>query len=82
VPPKDITELLHGWAAGDAGALQELLPLVYADLRQRAGAYMRRERRNHTLEPTALVHEAYLSSSTSAARRGRTAVSSSASRRR
>jgi RNA polymerase sigma factor (TIGR02999 family) len=58
--PKDITELLHAWAGGDAGALEELLPLVYADLRKRAGAYMRRERRNHTLEPTALVHEAYL----------------------
>ena len=58
--PKDITELLHAWADGDAGALEELLPLVYADLRRRAGAYMRRERPNHTLEPTALVHEAYL----------------------
>ena len=58
--PKDITELLHAWAGGDAGALEELLPLVYADLRRRAGAYMRRERQNHTLEPTALVHEAYL----------------------
>ena len=58
--PKDITELLHAWAGGNAGALEELLPLVYADLRRRAGAYMRRERRNHTLEPTALVHEAYL----------------------
>ena len=58
--PKDITELLHAWAGGNAGALEELLPLVYADLRRRAGAYMRKERRNHTLEPTALVHEAYL----------------------
>ena len=36
--PKDITELLHAWAGGDAGALEELLPLVYADLRRRAGA--------------------------------------------
>ena len=60
MPPKDITELLQAWAGGDAGALEELLPLVYADLRRRAGAYMRRERLNHTLEPTALVHEAYL----------------------
>jgi RNA polymerase sigma-70 factor, ECF subfamily len=58
--PTDITELLHAWAGGDAGALEALLPLVYADLRRRAGAYMRRERRSHTLEPTALVHEAYL----------------------
>jgi RNA polymerase sigma factor (TIGR02999 family) len=57
---KDITALLHAWAGGDAGARDELMPLVYADLRRRAAAYMRRERRNHTLEPTALVHEAYL----------------------
>jgi RNA polymerase sigma factor (TIGR02999 family) len=60
LPAKDITALLHAWAGGDAGARDELMPLVYADLRRRAAAYMRRERRNHTLEPTALVHEAYL----------------------
>jgi RNA polymerase sigma factor (TIGR02999 family) len=60
LPPRDITALLHAWADGDPGARDELMPLVYADLRQRAAAYMRRERRNHTLEPTALVHEAYL----------------------
>src|SRR3954452_19351270 len=60
VTPKDLTALLQAWGGGDAGALDELLPLVYADLRQRAAAYLRRERRNHTLEPTALVHEAYL----------------------
>jgi len=42
--PKDITELLHAWGGGDAAALEELLPLVYADLRRRAGAYMRNER--------------------------------------
>jgi RNA polymerase sigma factor (TIGR02999 family) len=60
VPSKDITALLHAWAGGDADALEQLLPLVYADLRRRAAAYMRRERPNHTLEPTALVHEAYL----------------------
>jgi RNA polymerase sigma factor (TIGR02999 family) len=60
LPTKDITALLHAWAGGDAGARDELMPLVYSDLRRRAAAYMRRERRNHTLEPTALVHEAYL----------------------
>ncbi len=60
MPTKDITALLHAWAGGDAGARDELMPLVYSDLRRRAAAYMRRERRNHTLEPTALVHEAYL----------------------
>jgi len=60
LPTKDITALLHAWAGGDAGARDELMPLVYSDLRRRAAAYLRRERRNHTLEPTALVHEAYL----------------------
>lgn len=60
MPTKDITALLHAWAGGDVGARDELMPLVYSDLRRRAAAYMRRERRNHTLEPTALVHEAYL----------------------
>jgi RNA polymerase sigma factor (TIGR02999 family) len=60
LPPKDITALLHAWAAGDPGARADLMPLVYADLRRRAAAYMRRERRNDTLEPTALVHEAYI----------------------
>jgi RNA polymerase sigma-70 factor, ECF subfamily len=60
LPTRDVTALLHAWVGGDAGALQELLPLVYADLRRRAAAQMRGERRNHTLEPTALVHEAYL----------------------
>ncbi|HMJ81772.1 MAG TPA: sigma-70 family RNA polymerase sigma factor, partial [Vicinamibacterales bacterium] len=60
LPTKDITALLHAWAGGDTGARDQLMPLVYSDLRRRAAAYMRRERRNHTLEPTALVHEAYL----------------------
>jgi RNA polymerase sigma factor (TIGR02999 family) len=60
VPEKNITTLLHAWSSGDDAALAQLLPLVYADLRSRAAAYMRRERRNDTLEPTALVHEAYL----------------------
>lgn len=57
---EDITRLLRAWTAGDAQAAEELLPLVYADLRRRAAAYLRRERRNHTLNPTALVHETYL----------------------
>jgi RNA polymerase sigma-70 factor, ECF subfamily len=60
LPTQDITALLHAWAGGDTGARDQLMPLVYSDLRRRAAAYMRRERRNHTLEPTALVHEAYL----------------------
>ncbi len=56
----DITALLHAWAGGDAGARDALVPLVYQDLRRRAAAYLRRERRGDTLQPTALVHEAYL----------------------
>lgn len=56
----DITVLLARWHNGDRAAFEELLPMVYAELREVAGAYMRRERANHTLQPTALVHEAYL----------------------
>jgi RNA polymerase sigma factor (TIGR02999 family) len=60
VSSRDITDLLHEWAGGDPSARDELMTLVYADLRRRAAAHMRRERPNHTLDPTALVHEAYL----------------------
>jgi len=56
----NITSLLRAWSAGDANAGEQLLPLVYAELRRRAGGYMRSERRRHTLNPTALVHETYL----------------------
>ena len=56
----DVTGLLHAWSAGDAGARDRLLPLVYQELRRRAAAEMRRERPAHTLQPTALVHETYL----------------------
>jgi RNA polymerase sigma factor (TIGR02999 family) len=59
-PGEDVTELLHAWSAGDPDARDRLLPLVYAELRRRAAGYLRRERRGHTLQPTALVHEAYL----------------------
>jgi len=55
-----ITKLLRDWATGNQQALEELTPLVYAELRQLAAAYLRNERRDHTLQPTALVHEAYL----------------------
>lgn len=57
---KDLTELLVDWSNGDASALEKLLPMVYEELRQMAERYMRRERAGHTLQPTALVHEAYL----------------------
>jgi RNA polymerase sigma factor (TIGR02999 family) len=56
----EVTALLRMWSDGDAHALDRLMPLVYDELRRRAAAAMRRERTGHTLEPTALVHEAYL----------------------
>jgi RNA polymerase sigma-70 factor (ECF subfamily) len=55
-----VTELLERWSEGDQQALEELLPLVYDELHRLAGAYLRRERPNHTLQTTALVNEAYL----------------------
>jgi RNA polymerase sigma factor (TIGR02999 family) len=58
-PPEAITRLLRAWSEGDLGARDRLVPLVYDELRRRAAAYLRRERRGHTLQPTALVHEAY-----------------------
>ena len=54
------TTLLRAWAQGDTQARDSLLPLVYRELREQAARYLRRERRDHTLQPTALVHEAYL----------------------
>jgi RNA polymerase sigma-70 factor, ECF subfamily len=56
----DSTALLKRVAQGDPQAAPALMPLVYAELRRLAGGYMRRERPDHTLQPTALVHEAYL----------------------
>ena len=55
-----ISQLLQQWAGGDLQAREDLIPLVYQELRKRAAAYLRRERRDHTLQPTALVNEAYL----------------------
>lgn len=56
----DVTELLARWNRGDRDAFAELMPLVYGELRRLATSYMAREQTNHTLQPTALVHEAYL----------------------
>lgn len=56
----EVTRLLHNWAEGKQEALDELTPLVYRELRRLAASYLRRERAEHTLEPTALVNEAYL----------------------
>jgi RNA polymerase sigma factor (TIGR02999 family) len=56
----DVTTLLRAWTAGQPGAADRLVPVIYQQLRRRAAAYLRAERRDHTLQPTALVHEAYL----------------------
>lgn len=58
--PGDVTRLLAAWSAGDPEAMEALAPLVYDELRKIAGAYMRRERSDHTLQPTAVVNEAFL----------------------
>ena len=58
--PSDVTQLLAEWSRGNQAALDELTPLVYRDLHQRARNYLRHERPDHTLQPTALIHEAYL----------------------
>ena len=57
---KDVTGLLLDWNNGDRKALDHLMPLVYGELRRLAGRYMRSENVGHTLQPTALVHDAYL----------------------
>jgi RNA polymerase sigma-70 factor (ECF subfamily) len=57
---KPITQILSEIKSGNEKALDELLPLVYDELRRLANVYLKRERSNHTLQPTALVHEAYL----------------------
>jgi RNA polymerase sigma factor (TIGR02999 family) len=56
----DVTQILQAWSDGDASAPGRLMPVVYAELRRLAGDYLRRERPDHTLQATALVHEAYL----------------------
>jgi RNA polymerase sigma factor (TIGR02999 family) len=58
--PSQVTLLLSRWRAGDREALDALLPLVYEELRRLARHYLQQERRDHTLQSTALVHEAYV----------------------
>ena len=58
--PRTVTRLLHAWRRGDTAASDQLLALLYGDLKMRARLQLRRERPDHTLQPTALVHEAYL----------------------
>lgn len=56
----EISRLLRAWSDGDSEALEDLLPLVYDELHRQAHRYLRRERPSHTLQTTALIHEAYL----------------------
>ena len=61
IPEKsDVTQILREWRQGDPEAVARLMPLVYEELRRRAADCLRRERSDHTLQPTALVHEAYV----------------------
>lgn len=60
MPAGDITELLKAWSAGDSSAIDKLTPLVYTQLHKVAHRQLRRERPDHTLDSTSLVHEAYL----------------------
>lgn len=59
-PSADVTGLLLAWSKGDRGALDALVPHVYGELRRQADRYLRRQRSGHTLQATALVHEAFL----------------------
>ena len=56
----DVTQLLHRWSEGDQQAFEQMIPLVYDQLRKLAAAHVSGEREGYTLQPTALVHEAYL----------------------
>ena len=58
--PQNVTEMLRNWRNGDREALEKLIPVVYDELRRQAVNYLRRERPGHTLQTTALIHEAYL----------------------
>jgi RNA polymerase sigma-70 factor, ECF subfamily len=60
MPPGDVTELLNLYRGGKREALDDLVPIVYGELRAIAARYLRSERDGHTLQPTALVHEAYV----------------------
>ena len=58
--PHQVTKLLQQWNHGDEAALEKLLPVIYHELQKLAGGYLRNERPGHTLQPTALINEAYL----------------------
>ncbi len=59
-PQQNVTELLLSWSNGNKEALDKILPIVYEELRKQASRYLRRERAGHTLQTTALIHEAYI----------------------
>jgi RNA polymerase sigma factor (TIGR02999 family) len=59
-PPSEITQILQDWNDGNEDAKERLLPFVYEELKRQARFFMSRERVNHTLQPTALVHEAFM----------------------
>jgi RNA polymerase sigma-70 factor (ECF subfamily) len=59
-PQHEVTQILQAWSGGDARAPERLMPFVYEELRRLAGSFLSREREGHTLQPTALVNEAYL----------------------
>jgi RNA polymerase sigma factor (TIGR02999 family) len=59
-PPENVTQMLLDWGRGDRAALDRLMAVVYEDLRRQAARCLRRERPDHTLQTTALVHEAYM----------------------
>ncbi len=59
-PPEDVTRLLHAWSHGDRESAEQLVPVIYDELRRLAARYLAGERQGHTLQPTALVHEAYM----------------------
>ncbi len=59
-PAENVTQLLLKWSQGDDSARDQLMPLVYNELRKLASAYLRRDRRDQTLQPTALVNDAYI----------------------
>lgn len=59
-PNNEVTQLLIDWRKGDQGAFDQLAPLIYQELHKIAGGYLSRERSGHTIQPTALIHEAYL----------------------
>lgn len=59
-PQHEVTQILQNWSGGDSEAPARLMPFVYDEMRRLAGVFLAKERGNHTLQPTALVHEAYV----------------------